>query len=201
MLARPLMVVGQGGSGRTTALAWLSYAVRRAHPRRRQVLLTLRRSALVGLSTWDHTATSVPAIADLLERMRQDFATPAEGDAALAVVIEAVNDFSGTAVDVALASALKELKRNGHFIVGEAETAGWTSGMVLGEVKSARRGILLQPEQQDGSLLMGVALPRLNRAAMPPGRAAFVENGRWSMVQIPLPGSELSTGSGLTLTR
>jgi len=195
-LDRALMIAGQGGSGRSTTLAWLSESIKRAYPLQRQVLLTLRRSNLPQRETWHATATSVAAIAELLDKMSGDISLQADGDSRIVLMIEGVNDFNGTSVDMQLTTALKELKRNGHVVVGEAETTGWTSGMVLNEIKSVRRGLLLQPEQQDGSLLMGVAMPRMNRAAMPPGRAAFVENGRFSMVQIPMPHGEFSPDSG-----
>lgn len=191
-LDRPLLVAGQAGSGRTATLLWLSRAIARAHPNKRQVLLTMRRSQLAEEGHWVHAATSATEIEALIDVLRPFAQTYGDGDEQLVVVIEAVNDFIGSACEMALLTLVRELRRNGHAVVGEAESSAWAMGMVPAEFKSARRGLLLQPDGQDG-VLVGAQLPRIARSSMPVGRGVFVENGRVRVVHIPLAARKLST--------
>ena len=94
--------------------------------------------------------------------------------------------------DGPLIQAIKQGKRNGHLLIGEADSQGWVSGQLVAEIKSARRGLLLAPEGSDSQMLFAAPSPRMNRADMPTGRAVWVESGRVSMVQIPWVDGEYS---------
>ena len=56
----------------------------------------------------------------------------------------------------------------------------------MGEIKSARRGILLQPEQMEGDLVLRTTFPRLARKDFPPGRGMYANRGALSRVQVPI---------------
>lgn len=191
-LGRPFMVAGQPGSGRTTALRWLHEAIARSNPKTKQILLSLRPTSVAGGKKWAAVAQSGAEAAALLDKYAGKFEEPAKPGEGWVVVIEAIGDFVGSNAEQALLQALKTLKRGGHTVIAEAETTGWTSGMLISEVKSARRGLILQPEYADGPMLFGVSFPRQARSSMPPGRGILVESGRPSIVQVPLPDGENS---------
>jgi S-DNA-T family DNA segregation ATPase FtsK/SpoIIIE len=70
------------------------------------------------------------------------------------------------------------------FVVeGEVSTLRTTMGF-LGVVKSSRRGLALQPDQESGAALFNTPFPRVNRNDFPPGRGFLVGSGRASLVQI-----------------
>ena len=101
----------------------------------------------------------------------------------IAVFVEGFSDFLSTPADAALVELIKLIKRSDHFFVAEAETAGWGSSWpLLGEVKSARRGIILQPDPMDGDQIMRTPFPKVSRAEFPPGRGYLVRGGRVTRV-------------------
>jgi len=189
-LGRPFMVTGQAGTGRTTAIRWLRESISRSHPKTKQILLSLRSSSAARDKGWTATAQSGADVVALLEKYAAKFEAPAKDGEGWVVFIESIGDFGGSLADAPLSMAIKNLKRGGHTVVAEAETSGWTGGMLTNEIKSARRGLILQPESSDGPVLFGVNFPRLNRSSMPPGRAIAVESGRAYVVQLPLPDGE-----------
>ena len=108
------------------------------------------------------------------------------------VCLENVPDFGASLGDSAFLQTMKRARRNGHMIIGEADTQGWMSGQLVAELKSARRGLLLAPEAGDSQLLLGVPSARMNRAEVPPGRGIWVDAGKVSTVQIPFVDDALS---------
>jgi S-DNA-T family DNA segregation ATPase FtsK/SpoIIIE len=74
-------------------------------------------------------------------------------------------------------------------LIAENETSGWTGGWgaaLLNEVKAARRGLLLQPDETDGDSLLRTPLPRIGRNEYPPGRGVYVNRGKVYKVQVPI---------------
>ena len=189
-LGRPFMLTGQAGTGRTSTLKWMNVAIARAFPKSKQVFVSLRQSDVAAGSHWHATAQGAAEVEALLQKLGSTFDKPAGKEGGIVLVVEGVNDFSGSIADGPLVQAIKQLKRGGHTVVGEAELSGWSGGMVSSEIKGARRGLFLQPEQSDGPLTFGVSFPRINRAEMPPGRGVYVEGGRVSVVQIPVRDGE-----------
>ncbi len=73
-------------------------------------------------------------------------------------------------------------------MIVEADTVTASSAwQVFAELKTARAGIVLQPEEGDGFALFRVQFPRVTRADFPVGRGIFVTAGRLSRVQVALP--------------
>jgi len=111
-----------------------------------------------------------------------------ENDPKAIVVIEGLAELIGSSVDQALTDMLKIARRNGHFVIGESETTAWGSSWPLvGEIRNSRRGVILQPDSDDGDVLFKVTFPRMKRADFPPGRGVYVDNGKFRIVQLPMP--------------
>jgi S-DNA-T family DNA segregation ATPase FtsK/SpoIIIE len=109
------------------------------------------------------------------------------------VVIEQIGDFLSTPADGPLVEVIKAVKRSEHFLIAESETSQWGSSWpLLGEVKAARTGFLLQPDGIEGETILKTALPRGSRKEFPVGRGYFIARGKASRVQLPLlePGSD-----------
>ena len=71
--------------------------------------------------------------------------------------------------------------------MAEGEMAGWSGGWpLLNEVRNQRCGLMLQPEQADGDVLLRTSLPRCKRSEFPVGRGFWVRGGVGTKVQIPL---------------
>jgi len=101
--------------------------------------------------------------------------------------VENIADFLQSPADAPIVQLIKDIKRTNHFLLAEAETASWSSSWpLMAEVKSARRGFLLQPDSMEGDIILKTPLPRLNRAEFPPGRGMFIARGKISRVQLPL---------------
>ncbi len=192
-LDRPIMIAGQAGTGRTFALAWLATSISRAHPQRRIVHLTQRRTSIGHLDAWKESFTGASAGEAFLAVWGSELEKSAEGDDQIVVCIENVQDFGASMSDGALVQAMKQARRMGHLLIGEADIQGWVTGQLVSELKGARRGLLLAPEGADAQMLFSAAAPRISRADMPPGRGVWIEAGRVAMVQIPWVEEELST--------
>ena len=190
---RPIAIAGQAGSGRSTALAWMATAIRRAYPTRTLVLLTQRPTRIGALPVWDASHTGPAAGDALLQTWGERLGQPAEGDEQIVLCIESVQDFGAAMADASLVAAVKGARRHGHLIIGEADVQGWASGPLTSEIRGARRGLLLAPEGADCQLIFGVQAPRPVRAEMTPGRGVWVESGRVAGVQMPWLDGELST--------
>lgn len=184
------LVSGPTSSGRSTAVLSLAGAIRRWRPTTRIHHVAGRTSPLTGLPVWTRSERQLDAIVDLAREVLVEVSVPAdEGRPPVVVVIEAISDFLGTPAEAPLTEVIKQAKRNGHFVLAEADSSSWGSSWPLVvEVRSGRRGIALQPDQMDGDLLFRTAFPRVARAEFPPGRGLAVQAGKVRRVQVPLPG-------------
>ncbi len=196
---RSFMIAGSAGSGRSSAVAWLATAIRRAQPERPIVLLSQRRSTNTDLSAWSSAFVGPQAAERLAAEMGATLEKAAEGDDGVVVVVENVQDFGASMSDGAIVQLLKGARRNGHVVIGEADTQGWTTGQVVSDLKGTRRGLILAPEGPEVQMLFGASGPRLNRALTPPGRGFWIESGKVSVVQIPWVNGEFSPNSGESL--
>jgi len=188
-----LLIAGPPGSGRSNALRALTESFRRARPETRTYYLGNGRSNLPSEVTWTGVATTLDDVASLAKRLTEDLSNTMS--LATLVVIESTSEFLSTPADAALVELVKTIKRSGHSLIAESETSTWTSSMpLLAEIKSARRGLILQPENLDGDTLLKTSLPRGPRSEFPPGRAFFVERGRYVKLQIPIPDETVSSG-------
>ncbi|WP_407341318.1 FtsK/SpoIIIE domain-containing protein [Pengzhenrongella phosphoraccumulans] len=181
------LIAGPPASGRTNALESVVTSIAHWRPGARIMHVSGRVSPLSGLAVWTRTARGADASAELAKSLIAELSTPpADGELGVVLCIESIGDFLGGPAEASLTEAIKQAKRNGHLVVAEAESSGWTSSWpLLAEVRNGRRGLVLQPEQMEGDLLFRTAFPRLIRAEFPPGRGMFVEAGRARRVQMP----------------
>lgn len=108
----------------------------------------------------------------------------------LVVVIEALGDYLSGSADAPLVALIKSIRRSSSFLLAEAETSAWASSWpLMAEIKSARRGFLLQPEGMDGDSILRTSIPRGNRNDFPEGRGFLVQSGKAVRVQLALPHS------------
>jgi len=181
-----MLIAGPPASGRTNALAWTVQAMVRARPASRPYLLAPGPSTLLDAADWVDTAQGIDKTADLaavlLAAVRDDDVEPG-----LVIAIEAYNEYLQSPADKVLVDLVKATRTSAHFLVAEAETGTWVSTWpLLAEVKTARRGLILQPEAMDGDVILKTALPRTAKGEYPPGRGAYIARGKYVRVQVPL---------------
>ncbi|MEZ3161453.1 FtsK/SpoIIIE domain-containing protein [Microbacterium sp. BWT-B31] len=177
------LLSGPPGSGRTTALATIAAAIRRAETRRAIVHLSPRRLS-PRLSTEARYAAHDPeSVAQLAERVADSI--EAGLLVAPVILIEHVTDFTGTEAESSLDRLIRVAVRAEAFVVGEAESSTWGQAWTLAQpFKAARRGLALAPSDVDGEGLFGTSLGRVRRADFPPGRGFVIHQGRARRLQV-----------------
>ncbi|WP_431836248.1 FtsK/SpoIIIE domain-containing protein [Cellulomonas sp. Y8] len=182
-----LLVAGMPSSGRSTALLWLGQSLRRHLPDAPVFFITTRTSPLMSADCWERAAYRADDVESLLNDIQPRLRVPADDSEPIALVIESLTDFAGGNLEMALGAAISNAKRNGHLVIGEADTTTWSalSPSVL-EVRNSRRGLVLQPSQDDGAALLRTPFPRVRAGQMPPGRGIYAHAGVTQQVQIPL---------------
>jgi len=182
------MITGPPASGRSTALATIAQAARAAKPKTRLAYIGNARSLVGSLPLWSQRAVTLDEAADLARELLAVAEKPATDDSHLTIVIEGVSDFLGTSADPDITALIKAAKRNDHFVVAEGESSTMSqSWPLLMEVKAARRGISLQPDQTEGDMLYRTSFPRSKRSDFPAGRGWLVQAGKVRKVQLGLP--------------
>ena len=181
-----MVLSGPPASGRSTAFLAIARSFQRFDPGARLYYIGNARSPLSRDSRWVRSATNAESAADLATELL--VSVTAEGGTRIGVFVEAIGDFSQSAADSPLTDLLKAVNRSDHFLLADGDQGGWSSswGMV-GEAKSGRRGLLLQPEGTDGDMILNTPLPRSTRSEFPPGRGIYVARGVFERVQLPLP--------------
>lgn len=182
------VVAGMSGSGRTTALLALAHALRRHRADAPLYYVGPRRSAAGKADVWDRTALRMEDIAAMARDLAPEFEVPHDDEPGSTLVIEGVADFVNSEVDAALLGLIRSARRNGHLVIAESETQTWLSSWpLIGELRSERRGIALQPDQADGDSLFRTSFPRVRRTDFPVGRGLYVQTGHARTVQLPRP--------------
>ncbi|KAA9106457.1 FtsK/SpoIIIE domain-containing protein [Microbacterium rhizomatis] len=180
------LLAGPPGSGRTTALATIGRAVRRASPQQPVVHLAPRRTTL-GLASESRFAADDPAT---VAALAESVATAIEGGMLMrpAILIEHVTEFTGTEAEASLDRLIRVAVRADGFVVGEAESSTWGQAWMLAQpFKAARRGLVLAPSDIDGEALFGTSLGRVRRSDFPPGRGFVIHQGRVARLQVSTP--------------
>ncbi|WP_137845693.1 FtsK/SpoIIIE domain-containing protein [Microbacterium sp. 2FI] len=179
------VVAGPPGSGRSNALAVLAERAL-ALPGHAVYFIGPRRSPLAGDPRFAASASAPDEVAELAKLLREIVSDPASQSRCV-VIIESIGDFLQTPADGALVDMVRQFKREEHFVVAEAESSSWVSSWPLfGEFKNARRGLLLQPDQTDGDVILKTSLVRAKRADFPEGRGVVVAGGKTRRVQVAL---------------
>lgn len=187
-VSAPFVVAGPPQSGRTAALSWFAHSLQRRYPGIRLVLLTPRRSPLLSLKCWTDKAQGVEQTASVLERVRQILDVPADpATCGIAVIVENAPEFADSDIDTALTELAARARQNGHLLIAEGDIGVWGGSWgLVGDLKSSKVGLLLQPDQLDGETVLKTPLPRVKRADFPPGRGFWVRSGKAVKVQLPL---------------
>ncbi|CAN5368736.1 FtsK/SpoIIIE domain-containing protein [soil metagenome] len=181
------LLAGPPGSGRTTALEALVGSLRRAMPKAEYYYFGPARSQIGALEGWASSARTPDDIVDLAKELSATI-KEGKGTTKIVVVVEQVADYLSSPADAPLTDLFKAIKRSDQFLLAESETSSWSSSWpLLAEVRSARTGLLLQPESIEGEMLMKTTLPRVGRGEFPPGRGFYITRGKAVRVQLPMP--------------
>lgn len=212
------VVTGPFGSGRTTAVKAAVGAIREARPGIPAYLITARRSALVDAADWtewsgdgdrdgagDRDAGDRDGAERLAARLTEELERAAgETGPWPLIVIENVGDFDGHAAEGQVARLIAAARRAGVTVLAEADTVTAAGAwQIYSELKTARAGIVLQPEESDGVALFRVPFPRVSRSEFPVGRGILVDGGRLTRVQVAFPDvhAEMHAKAGHRLRR
>jgi S-DNA-T family DNA segregation ATPase FtsK/SpoIIIE len=101
------------------------------------------------------------------------------------VVVEGAVEAEGAAVLSALSAVARAARRSQTLVVFEYEL-GHAAGVweLLGELRLARWGLSLQPDDADSGSPLALDVGRLRRGDLPPGRGFVVDGGRARPVQL-----------------
>jgi len=180
------LLAGPPAAGRTNALFALLRATELVTPKASYYYLGNSRSAVGVGSRWEASATSMEDIVDLAKELAAAVAEKAPKNK-IVVVVEQIADFLSSQADGPLVELIKAVKRSDHFLIADSESSTWNSSWpLLGEIKSARTGFLIQPEAIEGETILKTALPRVARSEFPPGRGYYIARGKAVRVQLPL---------------
>jgi S-DNA-T family DNA segregation ATPase FtsK/SpoIIIE len=183
------VVSGPFGSGRTTAMTTIIQSIRRSRPELVPYLLVARRSALARATDWKELSRDADEADALATRLAIALEAPvADRDTNLVIVVENIGDFEGLMAESAVTRLIKAARRADVPVIAEADTVtAGSAWQIFSELKTARAGIVLQPEESDGISLFRVQFPRVTRADFPLGRGILVVAGQLSRVQVAFP--------------
>ena len=182
------IVAGMPGTGRTTTLRSLANVLRRWDSRVPMYYIGPSRSDVHAESVWTDVALTEDDITQLAADITPLVASLAQDRPGAILMIESLSEFIGSSIENDLVGLIRSARRNGHFVIGESEMAGWSSAWpIVSEIRNGRRGLVLQPDQDDGDSLFRVSFPRVKRADFPLGRGIFVDAGKYRTVQVPFP--------------
>ena len=188
-----LVVTGPFRSGKTTAIKTIIQSVARSTENVDTVLISPKTfSELHEFGNWTSTALGAvdvePFARELVVSLSDGKGSWPKKGALGFIVVESAGDFEGSTAEGAVAALIKAARKANVLIVVETDLAtGPAAWQIYSELKTARAGIVLQPEETDGVSLFRVSFPRGTRSEFPEGRGYLVEAGRAIKVQIALP--------------
>ena len=152
------------------------------------VLFGRMKSAMADLDVFSKALLSPDDGQEYAELLAQRLATGQDPEErGLVVVIENLEEWTGSIADDPLQRLVRACRAEGHFVIIEGEVSSFAGSYGLpGVVKSDRHGIVLQPDQVNGDQVLGTEFPRVKRADFPQGRGLYVKSGRVMRVQIPV---------------
>jgi S-DNA-T family DNA segregation ATPase FtsK/SpoIIIE len=177
------IVSGPPASGRSNAVAAIAAQVVRARPGVPAYFIGNPRSPVVSAVPWRQVAPdasrAMAALAEAEER--------ADAGEVPLVAIEGIGEFANSLIEMPLSNLVKRAARGEVLLVVEGEIGSWNSNFGLfGELKAARRGIILQPETIDGEVVLKAPFPRLQRGEFPVGRGILAQRGKLVRLHLPL---------------
>ena len=181
------IVAGSPGAGRSTAAAAIAVQTLRARPGTPAFYLGDRRSPVHDAVAWERTADAGSAAMAVLGAVEEAADRVADGGPVPLVVLEGIGEFATSIVEMNLSALVKRAARGEAFFVVVGETGEWSTGFgLLGEIKAARRGVVLQPETIDGEVVLKTPFPRIVRGELPVGRGILAQRGKTVRIQFPL---------------
>ena len=179
------LITGPPGSGRTSTLLSLIDSVRRSIPGARLHYFGSRRSMIGSLPVWESTAFTVDDIVERAKVLESQIVGAVPGER-FVVMAEGAGDLVMSAAEPQLQALVKACASYDQWFIAEGEVSTLKSAQgFLGLVKSSRRGLALQPDQETGSFF-NTQFPRINRSDFPEGRGFLVGSGRAEVVQVGL---------------
>ncbi len=177
-----LILAGPPLSGRSTALRTLATAAISARKAPVSVYLGNQRSALLSTVQWTHVATDANAALSILSEVTSSDKIEASD---LVLVIEGIADYANSLAESQIGELVRRAKRGEGVVIVDGDVSEFTSSFgLMGEIKAARRGLVLQPETHDGDAILKTPFPRISRGEFPPGRGYVVDGGRLHKVQV-----------------
>jgi S-DNA-T family DNA segregation ATPase FtsK/SpoIIIE len=182
----PFVIAGPPGSGRTTALETIARGLGSRPSPPKLYLLSPRRSSLTRLEIWAKSADSSAQVSPLIAQLQKKVEDGLQ-PGSVALFLENLADFGGSGDEYELERLVKALLKDGQFVVGEAETSTWSQAYSLGQpLRAGRKGLLVQPDESDGDLLLNTSLGRIRRGSLPVGRGFYVAQGRVRRLQVAI---------------
>ncbi len=180
-------MAGSPGAGRSNAAAAIVRQTLRARPDTAAFYIGDRRSPVQDAVAWTATAESASAAMAVLGAVDEAADRTAEGGAVPIVVLEGIGEFATSLIEMNLSTLVKRAGRGEVFFVVVGEMSEWTTNFgLLGEIKAARRGVVLQPETIDGEVVLKTPFPRLVRGELPVGRGILAHRGKTVRIQFPI---------------
>lgn len=177
------IIAGPPASGKSNALAAIARQLLRAQPGTPSLFLGSNRSPAKSAVPW--TATAADGISGTAAV--GEIVAEAEKGRRPVVAVEGVAEFASSLLEMPLSDLVKRATRGELLLLFTGDTSEWTSNFgLLGEIKQARRGVVLQPETIDGELVLKSPLPRIGRGEFPVGRGVLAQRGKIVRVQFPL---------------
>ena len=174
-------------TGNESDLTVADFALAVAHdPDVKLFHLAGRRAALTEHADWMRSATSVEEVKALARELVDVIGDPAVPGRYL-IAVENVTQFADSDAERPLKELFQAVNRSDHFLVGDADVSNLSSGFgFVGDFKAGRRGVALKPDAYDGDSVFKTPFPKVKRSDFPEGRGFFVQNGRATLVQLPL---------------
>jgi DNA segregation ATPase FtsK/SpoIIIE, S-DNA-T family len=180
--APALLVIGQPGSGRSTALAAAARAL--ADDGAPLAVVTPRRSPLAAsLDPADIRLHLTAADTSAAGALRQALA----GAGPVAIVVDDAELLADTPLGEELTAAYRGIRDSGHRLVAASamDSAAGFRAWLVPELAKARCGLVLEPASPTDAAPFGARLPLSVLAGGVRLRAALVHNGSVAPVQVP----------------
>lgn len=182
------VVTGPFGSGRTTAMVTAVRSAMATRPELEPYLVVARRSALSDAVDWADVAVDARDAETLALRLTTILEQSGADRPPMLVVVENIGDFEGLPAELQVARLIKAARRSGVPVFAEADTVTAPSAwQVYAELKTARAGLVLQPDETDGLALFRTPFPRVSRSEFPVGRGILVDSGKLVRIQVAYP--------------
>ena len=183
-------VLGRRRSGRTTALGVLAAGLASERPdgqgcENTLVLATARPSVLRSVVPWNRVVERVEDAGDLIDELA-GLETAGDGPP----IVLFIDDLAelGDNFDAALFDVLAKGGSRLRVILAAETRKAMTSfgGSVLGELRQAQRGLVLQPSLPEHEDLFEARLSASSTLRYPPGRGFLVDGDQSTLVQVVL---------------